>query len=108
MLTYLPEDLNVKVDRATMANSLEARSPLLDHRVYEFAAALPSHRKMRRGTSKIVLREVAKQLMPAELRRPAQDGLRRAHRLAGSGPRWAMCSATRSWRPIRGPATSST
>ena len=67
MLHVPPEDLNVKVDRATMANSLEARSPLLDHRVYEFAAALPSHRKMRRGTSKIVLREVAKQLMPAEL-----------------------------------------
>lgn len=66
-LTYLPEDLLVKMDRATMANSLEARSPLLDHHVVEFAARLPSDRKIRRGVTKIILREVAKSLMPSRM-----------------------------------------
>jgi len=66
-LNYLPEDLLVKMDRATMANSLEARSPLLDQDVVEFAARLPRERKLHRGRSKIVLREVARTLLPAEL-----------------------------------------
>jgi asparagine synthase (glutamine-hydrolysing) len=63
-LTYLPEDLLVKVDRATMANSLEARAPLLDHRVVEFAARLPVGRKANIRSTKILLRHVARQLMP--------------------------------------------
>lgn len=67
LLTYLPEDLLVKMDRATMANSLEARSPLLDHKVVEFAASLPGNRKINRGETKVVLRAVAKTLLPAEL-----------------------------------------
>ena len=66
-LNYLPEDLLVKMDRATMANSLEARSPLLDQDVVQFAAQLPRERKLHRGRSKIVLRAVAKTLMPAVL-----------------------------------------
>jgi asparagine synthase (glutamine-hydrolysing) len=66
LLTYLPEDLLVKMDRATMANSLEARSPLLDHQVVEFAARLPADRKIEGKTTKVVLRAIAKQLMPAE------------------------------------------
>jgi asparagine synthase (glutamine-hydrolysing) len=66
-LSYLPEDLLVKMDRATMANSLEARSPLLDHRLVEFAARLPADRKMRRGTTKVILREIAHELLPKEL-----------------------------------------
>ncbi len=67
LLTYLPEDLLVKMDRATMANSLEARAPLLDHHLVEFAARLPTERKIAGGTSKVLLREIAKQLLPAEL-----------------------------------------
>ena len=63
-LSYLPEDLLVKVDRATMASSLEARAPLLDHRLVEFAAALPTDRKMNIGRGKLLLREVAKTLLP--------------------------------------------
>jgi asparagine synthase (glutamine-hydrolysing) len=66
-LNYLPEDLLVKMDRATMANSLEARSPLLDQEVVQFAGRLPSERKLGRGRSKIVLRAVARTLLPAEL-----------------------------------------
>ena len=66
-LNYLPEDLLVKMDRATMAHSLEARSPLLDQEVVQFAARLPRERKLHRGRSKLVLREVARTLLPAEL-----------------------------------------
>jgi asparagine synthase (glutamine-hydrolysing) len=67
MLTYLPEDLLVKMDRATMANSLEARAPLLDHKLVEFAATLPEDRKLAHGTTKVLLRAVARRLMPREL-----------------------------------------
>ena len=67
LLTYLPEDLLVKMDRATMANSLEARAPLLDHRVVEFAARLPVDRKISGRTSKVLLRAIAKQLLPPDL-----------------------------------------
>lgn len=66
LLTYLPEDLLVKMDRASMANSLEARSPLLDHQVVEFAARLPIDRKIAGRTSKVLLRAIAKELMPAD------------------------------------------
>lgn len=66
LLTYLPEDLLVKVDRATMANSLEARSPLLDHQVVEFVARLPIDRKIEGKTTKVLLRAIAKRLMPVE------------------------------------------
>jgi asparagine synthase (glutamine-hydrolysing) len=66
-LTYLPEDLLVKLDRATMASSLEARAPLLDHVLFEFAATLRPDQKLRRGESKRVLRQVARSLMPADL-----------------------------------------
>lgn len=54
---YLPDDLLVKVDRASMACGLEVRSPFLDHRVVEFAHALPSGHKIRKGVSKAVLRK---------------------------------------------------
>jgi asparagine synthase (glutamine-hydrolysing) len=66
LLTYLPEDLLVKMDRATMANSLEARSPLLDHKLVEFAARLPVDRKIEGTTTKVLLRSIAKRLMPAD------------------------------------------
>ena len=65
LLTYLPDDLLVKMDRATMANSLEARAPLLDHVLVEFAARLPVDRKIDGANRKVLLRSIAKRLMPA-------------------------------------------
>jgi asparagine synthase (glutamine-hydrolysing) len=65
--SYLPYDLLVKMDIATMANSLEARSPFLDHKVMEFAARLPGRFKLRGGTLKYLLKKVARKLLPAQV-----------------------------------------
>jgi len=62
--TYLPEDLLVKTDIATMANSLEARIPFLDHLFMEFAAGIPSHLKLRGFTTKLILKEAFSDLVP--------------------------------------------
>src|SRR5918911_1787967 len=70
-LLYLPQDCLTKIDIASMANSLEARSPLLDHRLVEFCAALPSNYKLRGRTSKWLLRRIMQpRLPPAVLTRP--------------------------------------
>lgn len=66
-MTYLPNDLLVKVDIATMANSLEARSPFLDHNLIEFAASLPESLKMRRFETKSLLKKVAAKLVPKDV-----------------------------------------
>jgi asparagine synthase (glutamine-hydrolysing) len=66
-VTSLPDDLLVKMDVASMANSLETRSPFLDHAVVEFAARLPAHLKIRYGVQgKYLLRRLARRLLPAE------------------------------------------
>lgn len=66
-MTYLPNDLLVKVDITSMANSLEARSPFLDHKVIEFAASLPESIKMRHIATKSLLKRVAAKLVPREV-----------------------------------------
>jgi len=66
LMTYLPNDLLVKVDIASMAVSLEARSPFLDHHVIEFAASLPAEMKARHLTTKYLLKRVLRQLLPKE------------------------------------------
>lgn len=66
-VSYLPDDILAKVDRAAMAVSLETRVPLIDHRVYEFAWRLPMQYKIRNGDSKWLLRQVLYKHVPREL-----------------------------------------
>jgi len=64
---YLPGDLLVKADMATMANSLELRAPLLDHEVVEWATRLPSRYKIKGRETKHILKDIARSLVPSEL-----------------------------------------
>jgi asparagine synthase (glutamine-hydrolysing) len=71
--TYLPEDVLTKVDRMSMAHSIESRVPLLDNEVVRFAASLPAHLKIKNGRRKHILKEAAATLVPADvLDRPKQ------------------------------------
>jgi asparagine synthase (glutamine-hydrolysing) len=71
LISYLPDDLNVKMDRATMRFGLEARSPFLDQELVDFALRLPLKLKIRGKEKKIVLRRALRELLPSEvLNRP--------------------------------------
>jgi asparagine synthase (glutamine-hydrolysing) len=74
IMTYLPDDILVKVDRASMACSLEARTPLLDYTVVEFAATLPKPLRLDRHTTKILLKEAMKDILPLEILQRKKKG----------------------------------
>ena len=65
--TYLVGDINTKVDRASMAHSLEVREPLMDHPLVEWLATLPSALKIRRGEGKFLLKKASERRLPAEI-----------------------------------------
>jgi asparagine synthase (glutamine-hydrolysing) len=72
--TYLPDDILVKVDIASMAHALEVRAPILDREFMRFAASLPTDLKLRGFSSKVLLREMAKDLLPAKILRRRKRG----------------------------------
>jgi asparagine synthase (glutamine-hydrolysing) len=67
MHTYLVGDINTKVDRASMAHSLEVREPLMDHKLVEWAATLPSHLKLRGGNGKHFLKKAMEPHLPTDV-----------------------------------------
>jgi asparagine synthase (glutamine-hydrolysing) len=75
LTSYLPGDLLVKLDRATMAVSLEGRAPFLDHHLVEFACRLPAALKLRGVTGKVVLRQAVADLVPPSVLRRTKRGL---------------------------------
>lgn len=92
--TYLPDDLMVKVDLASMAHGLESRSPLLDHVLMEWAAIIPEEIRMARGVTKALFKSAMEPYLPAELiYRPKKASV---SRLTGG-----FAATSKSWPMIR-------
>jgi len=71
---YLPDDILTKVDRMSMAQALEVRVPILDHRIVEFAASLPFNFKYRNGKSKVIVKHALNRVLPPEVVRQRKQG----------------------------------
>jgi asparagine synthase (glutamine-hydrolysing) len=84
--TYLPEDILTKVDRASMAVSLETRAPFLDHRIAELAWKVPLAEKLTRSSSKAILRSIGRRYLPPDIM---------------NQPKMGFCVPVESW--LRGP-----
>jgi asparagine synthase (glutamine-hydrolysing) len=74
MKTYLADDILVKVDRASMANSLEVRCPLLDHRLMELVAQIPSGLKLHKGQGKYIFKKALEGILPAPILTRSKKG----------------------------------
>jgi len=72
--TYLPDDICAKVDRASMAVSLEVRSPLLDHQFMELAAQIPSRLKLHHGETKYIFKEAIREMLPPSILERRKQG----------------------------------
>jgi asparagine synthase (glutamine-hydrolysing) len=72
--SYLVDDILVKVDRMSMATSLEARVPFLDHRFVEFTATIPSHYKLRGNTTKYILKKALSRYLPETIINRGKEG----------------------------------
>jgi asparagine synthase (glutamine-hydrolysing) len=90
--TYLPDQILAKVDRASMAVSLEVRVPLLDHRIAERFAPLPAAEKVREGRGKHALREALRARLPAEILDGAKRGFDTPLRAWLRGPLASACA----------------
>ncbi|MBK9148472.1 MAG: asparagine synthase (glutamine-hydrolyzing) [Flavobacteriales bacterium] len=86
MLTVLPNDMLNKVDLTSMAHGLEVRTPFLDHRVAEFALALPAEMKLRRGLGKAILREAFADRLPTAIIKRRKQGFEVPMRALLLGP----------------------
>jgi asparagine synthase (glutamine-hydrolysing) len=73
-LRYLPDDILTKVDRMSMAHSLEVRAPLLDYRIFELAARLPHDYKIQGGETKLILKRAFSQDLPKDILQPRKRG----------------------------------
>jgi asparagine synthase (glutamine-hydrolysing) len=97
--TRLPDFINFEVDRMSMAASIEARPPFLDHQLWDFCAALPPDHKLIPGLNKRLLRLGAKNLLPANMHQQPKQGLAAPHRQwwrQEKLPAWAEASLHRS------------
>jgi len=72
--TYLPDDILTKVDRASMAVSLEVRAPLLDHKFMERVATMPSHLKLRNATGKYIFKKALEKVLPRDILYRSKQG----------------------------------